>query len=40
MEAMDKHLHGLLNKYVPEFPVEKKLILPKFKKIELPKFNK
>lgn len=39
MQAMDKVLHGLLDKYVPEFAVEKKLILPKMKKIELPKIK-
>jgi len=26
-----------LDKYVPEFAVEKKIVLPKLKKIELPK---
>jgi hypothetical protein len=29
-----------LDKYVPEFAVEKKIVLPKLKKIELPKINK
>ena len=40
LQAMDKHLHGLLNKYVPEFAIEKKIVLPKLKKIELPKLKK
>jgi glycosyltransferase involved in cell wall biosynthesis len=31
---------GLLNKYVPEFPKEVPITLPKLKKIELPKLNK
>jgi hypothetical protein len=39
MSAMDKVFHGYLNKYVPEFAVEKPIILPKFKKIELPKLK-
>lgn len=39
LQTMDKHLHGLLNKYVPEFAVEKKIVLPKLKKIELPKLQ-
>jgi hypothetical protein len=37
---MDKKLWGILDKYVPEFAVEKKIVLPKLKKIELPKINK
>jgi hypothetical protein len=40
LSAMDKKLWGILDKYVPEFAVEKKIILPKLKKIELPKLNK
>lgn len=40
LQEMDKLLHGLLDKYVPEFAVEQKLILPKLKRIELPKLNK
>ena len=31
--AMDKKFHALLDKYIPDFPVEKKLILPKLKKL-------
>jgi hypothetical protein len=37
---MDVKLHEILNKYVPEFSVEKRIVLPKLKKIELPKLNK
>ena len=40
LQAMDKHLHGLLNKYVPEFVIEKKIVLPKLKKIQLPSLKK
>jgi hypothetical protein len=36
---MDTKLWGILDKYVPEFAVEKKIVLPKLKKIELPKLN-
>jgi len=37
MEATDKILHAYLDKYVPEFAIEKKIVLPKLK---LPKLNK
>ena len=40
LQAMDVRLYEILNKYVPEFAVEKKIVLPKLKKIELPKLNK
>jgi hypothetical protein len=40
LHAMDKHLHGLLDKYVPQFAVETKIILPKLKKIQLPALKK
>jgi hypothetical protein len=40
LQAMDKHLHGLLDKYVPEFAVETKIVLPKLKKIQLPALKK
>jgi hypothetical protein len=40
LQAMDVRLHEILNKYVPEFSVEQKIVLPKLKKIELPKLNK
>lgn len=39
VEAADKMLHSLLDKYIPEFAVEKKIVLPKLKKISLPKLN-
>lgn len=32
-EAMDKRFHGLLDKYVPQFATETKLVLPKLKKV-------
>lgn len=35
--AMDKIFHAYLDQYVPQFSVEKKIVLPKLKKIELPK---
>jgi len=34
-EAMNKVLHGILDKYVPQFAVETKIILPKLKKIDI-----
>ena len=40
IQAMDVRLHEILNKYVPEFSVERTLVLPKLKKIEAPKLNK
>ena len=40
IKSMDTRLYEILNKYVPEFAVEKSIILPKLKKIELPKLNK
>lgn len=39
VEATDKILHAYLDKYIPEFPVEQKLVLPKLKKITLPSVN-
>lgn len=33
-KAMDKSFHALLDKYVPKFATETKLVLPKLKKIE------
>jgi hypothetical protein len=35
--AMDKVFHEMLDKYIPKFATETKLILPKLRKIELPK---
>jgi len=40
MKSMDVLLHGVLDKYVPKFAVEQKLVLPKLKKVELPKLVK
>jgi hypothetical protein len=40
MEAMDNRLGEILNKHVPVFALEKKLVLPKLKKIQLPTLNK
>ena len=40
LDAMDKKLHGYLDKYVPEFPKQVQLKLPQLKKIELPKLTK
>ena len=36
---MDKVFHGILDKYVPQFAVEEKIILPKLKKIDSSKTN-
>ena len=40
LEAMDKKLAELLDKYVPEFPTQTELKLPELKKIQLPKLKK
>ena len=37
LNAMDKQLHAILDKYVPQFAVEQKIVLPKLKKFDLPK---
>ena len=37
IEAMDRVIHGYLDKYVPEFAVEKKIVLPKLKKLDVKK---
>lgn len=37
IEAMDKKLHAMLDQYVPKFATEQKLILPRLKKVTLPK---
>jgi hypothetical protein len=39
-QAMDKVLHSVLDKYVPEFVVQSNIVLPKLKKLNLPKLNK
>ena len=40
IQAMDQRLYQILDSYVPQFAVEQKIVLPKLKKIELPKLNK
>jgi hypothetical protein len=37
LESMDKVFHELLNKHVPEFAMEASIILPKLKKLNIPK---
>ena len=39
-DKMKEKIDSLLIQYVPEFPKEIELTLPKFKKIELPKLQK
>jgi hypothetical protein len=36
-QAMDKVFHSLLDKYVPKYAAPQKIVLPKLKKLELPK---
>lgn len=36
LQAMDKVLHGILEKYIPQFAVEEKIVLPSFKIPEIP----
>lgn len=40
LEAMDKVFHGFLDKYVPKFSSEQTIVLPKLKKLNLPKLSK
>lgn len=40
VEAMDKKLRELIDKYVPEFAVEQPIILPPLNKIKIPKIKK
>lgn len=40
LEAMDKAFHAMLDKYVPQFATEQTIVLPKLKKLNLPKLNK
>jgi len=35
--AMDQVFHAMLDKYIPKFATETKLVLPKLKKVEMPK---
>jgi glycosyltransferase involved in cell wall biosynthesis len=37
IQAMDKEFHALLDKYIPKFSTEQPIILPKLKKLNLPK---
>ena len=37
--AMDKVIHEYLDRYVPEFSIEKKIVLPKLKKLDIKKEN-
>lgn len=39
-KAIQQRTWQLLDKYVPEFPKQVKLVLPKLKKLEAPKLNK
>jgi glycosyltransferase involved in cell wall biosynthesis len=40
LDEMGKQLDKIFNKYVPQFAIEKPLVLPTLKKISLPKLNK
>lgn len=40
LSAIDAQFHSMLDKYVPEFPSERKIVLPKLKKIDVPELNK
>jgi len=39
IQSMDEKFHALLNKYLPEFPSEQSIVLPKLKKLNLPTLN-
>ena len=39
IEAMDKEFHALLDKYVPKFAMPAQIVLPRLKKLELPKLK-
>lgn len=39
LEAMDKTFHAILDKYVPKFAMPAQIVLPKLKKLELPKLK-
>lgn len=39
LEAMDKEFHAMLDKYVPKFAMPAQIVLPKLKKLELPKLK-
>ena len=36
---IDKQFHAMLDKYIPEFPEERSIVLPKLKKISLPELK-
>lgn len=40
LQAMDIAFHSFLDKYIPDFPTEQPIILPKLTKISLPKLRK
>jgi hypothetical protein len=40
IEEMDKQFHAILDKYVPKFATPQQIVLPKLKKLDLPKLNK
>lgn len=40
LAAMDKVFHSVLDQYLPKFAVEQKIVLPKLKKLEMPKLVK
>lgn len=40
IKAMDKKLHSILDKNVPEFAIEQKIVLPKLKKIDMSNLSK
>jgi hypothetical protein len=39
-EAMDKEFHALLDKYLPKFAMPAQIVLPKLRRLELPKLKK
>jgi hypothetical protein len=39
IQAMDKVFHAILDKYVPKFAMEQAIVLPKLKKLNLPKLK-
>jgi len=39
LESMDKTLHGILDKYVPEFSVEQKIVIPQLKMPSAPQLK-
>lgn len=39
LQAMDKAFHAILDKYVPQFAMEENFVLPKLKKLTLPKLS-